>query len=73
MHRNWLPQEAASQGDTLLSLKGGSNCKASPAVCKDVDHLTSKAPIQIQLVCNAMNICEHIYFVDTVLHGWPRT
>lgn len=72
MHGNWLPQEAASQGNTQLLLRGGSNCKASPAVSKKVDHFTSKDPIQIQLVCNAMCICEHIYCVDTVLHDWPR-
>lgn len=47
MHGNWLPQEAASQGNTQLLLRGGSNCKASPAVSKKVDHFTSKDPIQI--------------------------
>lgn len=67
------PQKAASQGNTQHSLKGGSDCKASPALSKEADHMTSKGPTQIQLVCNAVNICEHMYCVATVLHGWPRT
>lgn len=71
--RRIVPQEAASQGNTQHLLKGGSDCKASPALSKEADHLTSKGPIQIQLVCNVMNICEHTYCVATVLHGWPRT
>lgn len=68
-----VPAEAASGGNTQHLLQGGSNCKASPALSKEVNHLTSKGPIQIQLVCNAMNNCEHTYCVATVLHGWPRT
>lgn len=71
--RMFMPREAASQEDTQHLLKGGSNCKASPALSKEVDHLTSKGPIQILLVCDAMNICEHTHCVAAVLHGWPRT
>lgn len=68
-----MHQKAASQGNTQRLLKGGSDCKASPVLSKEADHMTSKGPTQIQLVCNAMNICEHMYCVATVLHGWPRT